>query len=330
MFDQDARDDPGGQIRAALSRVFENVDNPSGWSLPLLTVLGVRWRVHIVTIGAVVVAMVSSIVPDHLGVMFVAMLVGAFAVAVVAHELGHAIACRLSGGRMDRAVLLPWGGLTLWEAPDRTRSEVIAAVGGVGANVVLIGLSAIGLVATGYGAALQLVPVDFSAGFVDASDPGRPARHAARLALWSLYAANTAVAFVNLVPAFPFDGASALRAMLRRQIGWSEATAWTASLGLLVGAIGAAAALAIGSSIGVLLACLAITASWVERRRPGALEIVAGGDELADLAAGHDAADAEADRLELDTLLAKISERGMKSLTRSERRRLDQLRERAG
>src|SRR6516164_6205004 len=62
--------------------------------------------------------------------------IGLFAI-VLLHEFGHAFACRSTGGRADRIVLWPLGGLAFVDPPMRPGAVLWSIAAGPLVNVVL-------------------------------------------------------------------------------------------------------------------------------------------------------------------------------------------------
>jgi len=74
--------------------------------------------------------------------------VGLFAI-VLLHEFGHAFACRSTGGRADRIVLWPLGGLAFVDPPPRPGAVLWSIVAGPLVNVVLFPILSFVTYATG-------------------------------------------------------------------------------------------------------------------------------------------------------------------------------------
>ena len=125
----------------------------------------------------------------------------AFALAllltILLHELGHAYAAHRQGGRTERIILWPLGGLAACEAPHDHRAQFWVAAGG---PLVNLGL---GLLVTAACLLLRLEFLPFS---------GQPIfwqRLLQYLFLW-----NFVLLLVNLLPCYPLDGGRLLHCML--------------------------------------------------------------------------------------------------------------------
>lgn len=145
-------------------------------------------------------------------------------VSVVAHELGHCMAVWRCGGRVDQVVLGPWGGLT-YLCPSRERqAELIVAAAGPVMNLALSAAAVVALAAMRQPVAELFHPFalpDFGGGF----------SFAQTLALTAWI--NGLIVLVNLIPAYPLDGARALRAILRPVYGFRTAVVVTWRSGLV-------------------------------------------------------------------------------------------------
>jgi Zn-dependent protease len=123
---------------------------------------------------------------------WVRILVGLSSVAAVAltslgHELGHALAGRLSGLRVRAIVLAPEGGVTIRASSEHPHVNFRTALAGPMANA---------LFAAGFAAlAFQITPDTFLAGF-----------------LTNVGLLQLATAMANLVPFGPMDGSHILTA----------------------------------------------------------------------------------------------------------------------
>ena len=173
-----------------------------------------------------------------LGAVFVVLL---YASAFL-HELGHAFTARAFGLRVHRVELTALGGLTTMDAPPTPGRSAATSAAGPAVNVALVAVALGALHLTGTGTLPHLL--------------------AAQLA-W----ANALVAGFNLLPGFPLDGGSIVRAGIWRVTGRpgtaTVATAWVgrviavlAALYFLRGLVGGGS----GAFNGVLLL---LFAAWM-------------------------------------------------------------------
>jgi Zn-dependent protease/CBS domain-containing protein len=143
-------------------------------------------------------------------------LVGIVLACVGAHEVGHMLVARRSGFLAKAVILLPLGGVTIFDesrverpesAATALKREIRFAVTGPLVNLVL------GLVAAGVVWALIPAAKPWNWPFLQSSNLPR-----------SLIWANLYIAGLNLLPAYPLDGGRVLRAFFARSIDPAAAT----------------------------------------------------------------------------------------------------------
>jgi Zn-dependent protease/CBS domain-containing protein len=143
-------------------------------------------------------------------------LVGIVLACVAAHEIGHMLVARRAGLIAKAVILLPLGGVTVYdesrlEKPQPTdavwKREVSIAVTGPLVNLALALIAAAVIVAMHPGTDLFKWP------FLQSSNLPR-----------SLVWANIYIAGLNLLPAYPLDGGRVLRAVFARKIDAAMAT----------------------------------------------------------------------------------------------------------
>ena len=134
---------------------------------------------------------------------------------VLLHEFGHALACRSVGGRAERIVLWPLGGVAYVQPPQRPGAMLWSIAAGPLVNVVLL------VVLTAVGQPLGLwAPQD-------------------NLQKWfqSLWFINFALLAFNLLPIYPLDGGQILRSLLWFLFGRARSLMVASVIGF-VGVIG--------------------------------------------------------------------------------------------
>ena len=177
------------------------------WSFALGNIAGTTVRIHwtfVIFLTWIVFAAYAANGPEGAlssGLFFV-LLFG----SVLLHEFGHIFTARRFGVRTPDVVLLPIGGVSQMERiPEKPRQELLIALAGPTVNLVI-------------GALLLLVLGGL---------PQRPDMNMTNLGnhLWAHLAyTNFALAFFNLLPAFPMDGGRALRALLAAWLGYARGT----------------------------------------------------------------------------------------------------------
>jgi Zn-dependent protease len=114
---------------------------------------------------------------------------------VLLHEFGHAFACRSVGGRVERIVLWPLGGVASLSPPPRPGPVLWSIAAGPLVNLVLVPVT-VGLLLAGREAGRARLDPD--------------AFHF----LAALTALNLALLAFNLLPFYPLDGGQMLHAVL--------------------------------------------------------------------------------------------------------------------
>ena len=173
--------------------------------------------------------------------------------SVLLHELGHCEGARKVGGLPQRIVLWPLGGLAYNSHEDTAKAELIVSAAGPLVNLVLA------LVAGGILLARPDVP---------ALEQVRAGASTLLTDLVALVALVNGLLFLfNVLPAFPLDGGSIARALLRFPLQWRRATLIVGGLGVVTAA--ALIALGIQRRTGLLfgLGLLFLFVSGIELRR---------------------------------------------------------------
>ena len=153
-------------------------------------------------------------------------LVAVFAI-IVMHEFGHALACRSVGGRVERIVLWPLGGVAFVQPPARPGALLWSIVAGPLVNVLLIPV---------------LVGVAVAANTAFRLDPGKHASDLETL-LGLIAFFNTLILCFNLLPIYPLDGGQILQALLWFFMPRSLSLRIVAVMGVLAAVAGGVAAL---------------------------------------------------------------------------------------
>jgi Zn-dependent protease len=121
-------------------------------------------------------------------------------VLVTMHEFGHALACRQVGGRAERIVLWPLGGIAFVSPPPRAGAMLWSIAAGPLVNLMLVPV----LTFAQHAAA--------RAGWVNTNAD-------AYLVLLWLWRINLGLLLFNLLPIYPLDGGQILRALLWFPLG---------------------------------------------------------------------------------------------------------------
>jgi Zn-dependent protease len=158
---------------------------------------------------------------------------------VTLHEFGHSLACRQVGGRAERIVLWPLGGVAYVSPPQRPGATLWSLAAGPLVNVVLVPV----LLGVGY--------FGRTLGWVE-TQPDLVSL------LRAVFGINLAILVFNLLPVYPLDGGQILRSLLWFVLGRARSLmAATVVGGLGVLALAALAFLARSPWIGIMTAFVA-------------------------------------------------------------------------
>lgn len=119
---------------------------------------------------------------------------------VLAHEFGHALACRQTGGRADQIVLWPLGGVAFVSPPARPWAYLWSIAAGPLVNVILVPIFTLVL---------------FGAGVVHLR-MSNPDFYRFLISLWKI---NLVLLIFNLLPIYPLDGGQIVRGFLWLWLG---------------------------------------------------------------------------------------------------------------
>lgn len=327
----------------------DGASNPFTWlltgSIPLFTLFGIRVRGH-----ASLLILIALILLFGFGqgtslasrVQSSTILFG----IILLHEFGHCFAARWMGGEADEILMTPLGGLAFAMAPRRPWPTFVTVAAGPAVNVLICLICGLGLLFTI--GVFPFGPWQFGAVYKDINDDGWLTL--ASYLFWC-YSTSYALLLFNLLPVFPLDGGQMLQSILWRPLGYYKSMLYTVTIGIggamLMMGFGVAS---LGSMFGGLLlvfigvSCLlncmqmrrmllaegpyafsdedspdfsaslrpdrpkSRRGSWLARRRVRKLRKLARQEEL------------ETQRV--DEILAKVSAKGMDSLTWAERRAL--------
>lgn len=149
---------------------------------------------------------------------------------ILAHEIGHAAAARLTGTRAEWILIFPLGGgAYIPQPPERTRAEVFVYAAGPLANFLLAGLAAAVLAGMPDGDLLLLHALDPGGNLVV-----NPTQLERLLGLG--LGLNLLLGLSNLLPAYPLDGGRILLALLKQVTRARVATVVTAVVGIGIAA----------------------------------------------------------------------------------------------
>ena len=137
-------------------------------------------------------------------------------VLVTMHEFGHALACRQVGGRAERIVLWPLGGIAFVSPPPRAGAMLWSIAAGPMVNLLLLPILTYAQHAAG------------QAGWMNTN------LDAYLVLLW-LWRINLMLLLFNLLPIYPLDGGQIVRALLWFPLGQIRSLFIATGIGFLGG-----------------------------------------------------------------------------------------------
>jgi stage IV sporulation protein FB len=201
-------------------------DNPINWSLTLGHVAGIRVRLHLLFLLFVGLELLTAARRGEFTLMmtFYGMLFG----IVFLHEMGHCKAARSVGGQAYDILMWPLGGLASVRAPNRPWPQLITTVGGPAVNFAFCIISAILLMALA--GSVTSVPWNPLAPIYVTDSGWGP------LLLAIFFKVNYILLLFNLLPMYPLDGGRLLQAILWFRMGYYPSLLAATTVGM-VGAI---------------------------------------------------------------------------------------------
>jgi Zn-dependent protease len=137
---------------------------------------------------------------------------------VLLHEFGHALACRQVGGKAERIVLWPLGGVAFVNPPPRPGAVLWSIAAGPLVNLVL-------------------VPITLGATMLAASQGLSDTNPNAANFLVDIFYINLLLLIFNLLPVYPLDGGQILQSLLWFVIGRAKSLMVVSVIGLVVAVV---------------------------------------------------------------------------------------------
>lgn len=205
-------------------RLAQLTEDAAAWSVPVLRIMGVRVRIHVLLILLIAVEMARSTFLSHQetasGPAITATALLALFIVIFAHEIGKALMTRWMGGSAETIVLWPLGGLSEHQQPAAWRRRLIASLGGLLLSLVLASALwplLMELTPNWYTTITHPLTPGESFGEWLLLAQGKPAWWA--LLVWWVGYANFIVLVANVLPVYPLDGAHALESVLTAMFG---------------------------------------------------------------------------------------------------------------
>lgn len=183
------------------------MDPKLSWSLNLGRWVGVPVRVHVLFLLFIaVIFCVDFNSPSGKGILSTAMVTaGILVMSVVIHELAHIFAIHNLGGSVNSVTFMPWGGNSSFDYPKQHSAKLIATLAGPFVNFAMFMFGAILLLQSTEISIWQIVHPFKPHGFLTGDVP----TSLIKIGTW----VNFQLLVANLLPCFPFDGASILRVL---------------------------------------------------------------------------------------------------------------------
>jgi Zn-dependent protease len=214
------------------------MNNLTGGSFPLFRIAGIQVYLHWTWLLAAYLEIESRVNKYHSVAWNVVEYVTVFGI-VLMHEFGHALACRQVGGKADRIMLWPLGGVAFVQPPARPGAVLWSIAAGPLVNVGLVPVTVLAVVAS-QAAGLPDSQPDFAYFLV------------------TIAYINFVLLIFNMLPIYPLDGGQILQALLWFVIGRGRSM-------MVAGFIGLAAAggLIVVALVHLQNAWLAVIAAFV-------------------------------------------------------------------
>lgn len=162
---------------------------------------------------------------------------------VLMHEFGHALACRAVGGKANRIVLWPLGGVAYVTPPPRPGPQLLSIAAGPMVNAVLAGV---------------LFPVVALSNLLGWVRPGSD-QHAF---LEMVLVITIALLIFNMLPIYPLDGGQILRSLLWFVLGPAKSLLAVSVIGFVGVAALIILAIAVGSVWLGILSLFVLASCW--------------------------------------------------------------------
>ncbi len=183
-------------------------------------IFGIPIEMHISFILLILLLFVSGIIFGNLYIVFYILLLFFF---VVLHELSHSLVALKYGVKIDRIMLLPFGGVaSMKDIPREPKKELRIAIAGPLMNFLFALISFLILYA--FNKVERLFPFFMISQTFEFFD-----------ILATVFKINLILGIFNLfVPALPMDGGRVLRAILAMRIGFLRATELSAGIAKII------------------------------------------------------------------------------------------------
>ena len=318
--------------------------NPLTWlwsgSVPLGTWFRIRVRMHATMVIYILLTVLFAETRNGLGAANAVTAMTILFFSVLLHEFGHCFGAKMMGGDAQEILMWPLGGLAFTEPPRRWWPSFVTTAMGPLVNVAICLITGIAIAVLNK--SLSAVPWFPLGG--DGLRSYVPEHAAITYYLWWIFLVNWGLLMFNLLLIFyPFDGGRMVQELLWWRFGYYKSMMFATVFGMVGASVVFLFGLATFTLMLMLIAGFGFYTCFQQRQMiraagPYGLEE----DEGIDYSAAYDtgmpkrkrvskwktnraAKRAAADREEqqrIDAILAKVSAKGMNSLTWLEKRAL--------
>jgi Zn-dependent protease len=193
-------------IQGGSLRIFRvaGIDVLVHWSWLIVAYFRIKWRASSTDPGLATYSSTTWYAIEYVALFGIVLL----------HEFGHVLACRSVGGRANRIILWPLGGVALVQPPPRPGAFLWSLAAGPLVNVLLLGPT------------IGLSMLSQSLGWQQTSPD------VARL-IHALTTINAGLLIFNLLPIYPLDGGQILQSLLWFIIGRARSLLVATIIGLV-------------------------------------------------------------------------------------------------
>ncbi len=337
------RDRDYNQINFGGRQIRNPILNILFGSLPLGTWFGIRVRIHasllLLIAGELLFAQARGGLGVNAALTYVIILFG----TILLHEFGHCIACRMMGGSAEDILLWPLGGLASVHPPRRAWPTFVTIAGGPLVDVLICVACAIALFIMHPSAGIDAFNPLRGFLLFDHRDPKWLFAYTSGISyyIWYVYLINYSLILFNLLPMFPMDGAQILQTALWPKFGYYKSMMFTCMVGMVIAVLFGMFGLA-NRSILIVVLCFW---GFMQSLRMRQMLLAHGPEEFnneVDYSAAFEnpgnrrkkmrkswfkaarkrALREQSEQARIDSILAKVHEHGLHSLTWFEKRAL--------
>lgn len=318
-------------IKLALARIFGDGENPLAWGFRVGSFNQTPIKLHLLFVVYLIAELIFTLPANRAGVLFVLPRLLSMVLLVVAREIVHTSALRRAGGEPTEIMLWPLGGISNHEYPEGWLTRLKVALSPIMFNLALLPLFALPLyLLTRDWESLLINPLTLRG---PESVPVFPDGSTAwwLVALGAIHSVNLVLVVFNLLlPMLPLDSARVLEAVLMRSRSEHHAQRIVVHTGLATATIVGVLAIVMQDATALFALCVVCGLICSMHRRR--LQFLSTADMIPGLSTSggvesqrhkdREESPQRIDQDEIDRILAKISERGLRSLSRKERRTL--------